>query len=258
MEDGVPGIGGCAAQRRHPSAISRNSFSCREACRVTAWRAIAESVMRSAQRPAHHARSSGAAKHHADAPGGGTSSKPAACAHARRNRPASGSARVAARDFAVQLQPAVDRGLVGVPAEGAVITVARRDQPARLAHSLHLGAARQRDLGDAGALDAHARCQTCRPNRVEGVQVADREARRRRATAGVTARPVESHRPTRSMPRTRPGATRRPISAVIVPGPHPTSSRLMPGCSHGSRYAAEFAAVRQRCELSTLSWCPCV
>jgi hypothetical protein len=53
-------------------------------------RAIAESVMRSAHNPPHHARSSGVAKHHTEAPAA-TSSKPAACAHARRNRPASGS-----------------------------------------------------------------------------------------------------------------------------------------------------------------------
>src|SRR5262249_28747641 len=45
---------------------------------------------------------------------------------------------VAARDRAVEREPAADRGLVGVPAEAAIVTVARGDQPARLADSLHL------------------------------------------------------------------------------------------------------------------------
>ncbi len=71
---------GCAAQRRHPSAISRNSFSVARSS-VTAWRAIAESVIRSAHNPPHHARSSGVAKHHTEAPGA-TSSKQVAFAFA--------------------------------------------------------------------------------------------------------------------------------------------------------------------------------
>src|SRR4051812_33849215 len=56
---------------------------------------------------------------------------------------------------------------------------------------------------------------------------------------------------------TRPGATSAARSAVMVPGPQPTSSNHCPGCSLGSRYAAELSAVRQRCERSTDSWCPC-
>ncbi|GIG27625.1 hypothetical protein Cma02nite_02250 [Cellulomonas marina] len=45
---------------------------------------------------------------------------------------------------------------------------------------------------------------------------------------------------------------------LTEPGPQPTSRRRSPGESEGRRYAAEFSAVRQRCERSTLSWCPCV
>ena len=45
---------------------------------------------------------------------------------------------------------------------------------------------------------------------------------------------------------------------VIVPGPHPTSSRRWPGASRSSRYPAEFCAVRHVCERSTLGWWPWV
>jgi hypothetical protein len=38
-----------------------------------------------------------------------------------------------------------------------------------------------------------------------------------------------------SMPRTRPDATRRPMSAVIVPGPHPRSRTLVPVMRCGAR-----------------------
>ena len=44
----------------------------------------------------------------------------------------------------------------------------------------------------------------------------------------------------------------------MVPGPHPMSSTRMSGSSGPSRYAAEFAAVRQVCERSTDAWCPWV
>jgi hypothetical protein len=38
---------------------------------------------------------------------------------------------------------------------------------------------------------------------------------------------------------------------VMVPGPHPTSRTETPEVSRGNRYAAEFSAVRQRCERKT-------
>jgi hypothetical protein len=50
----------------------------------------------------------------------------------------------------------------------------------------------------------------------------------------------------------------RARSSVMLPGPQPMSRRSSPGCSDGSRYAAEFSAVRHRCERNTLSWWPCV
>ena len=52
--------------------------------------------------------------------------------------------------------------------------------------------------------------------------------------------------------------TRRARSAVMVPGPEPTSRSRSLDRSRGSRYAALFAAVRARCDLSTLSAWPWV
>jgi len=49
-----------------------------------------------------------------------------------------------------------------------------------------------------------------------------------------------------------------PTRTSIVPGPHPMSTMDIPGRRYGSRYAAELAAVRHRCDRRTDSWCPCV
>src|SRR2546427_479865 len=46
------------------------------------------------------------------------------------------------------------------------------------------------------------------------------------------------------MPVTSPPGTRAARSAVIVPGPQPTSSTRASGASRGSRYPTEFDAVR--------------
>src|SRR5690606_28480986 len=53
-------------------------------------------------------------------------------------------------------------------------------------------------------------------------------------------------------------ATRPAKSAVIVPGPAPTSRSVAPSCRCGARYAAEFAIVRLLCERRTEKWCPWV
>src|ERR1019366_6895066 len=57
---------------------------------------------------------------------------------------------------------------------------------------------------------------------------------------------------------TSPGATRAAGSAFRVPGPHPTSRRLIPRRRWGMRYPAEFSAVRHRWERTTASWWPWV
>jgi hypothetical protein len=44
------------------------------------------------------------------------------------------------------------------------------------------------------------------------------------------------------------------MSAVIVPGPHPRSSTVVPGVRCGARYAAELSSVRHLCDRKTLSW----
>ena len=175
--------------------------------------------MRSAHSPPHHARSSGVAKHHVDAPGA-TSSKPAACAQARRNRPASGSPALRRAMVRYSASQRSDRRLVGIPAEDAVVGVARRDEPARLAHALHLA---QRGHGVGEMLE-----HLMRVHDVERVVVDVRARRGRRPRTRRSDRRRRSRRACSitsadaSMPRTRPGATRRPMSAVIVPGPHPS------------------------------------
>ena len=52
---------------------------------------------------------------------------------------------------------------------------------------------------------------------------------------------------------TWPSGTRAARSTVIVPGPQPTSSTRASAGKRASRYPAEFSAVRQRCDRSTLS-----
>ena len=78
---------------------------------------------------------------------------------------------------------------------------------------------------------------------VERGLVGSRARRRRRPrtstfatpAAAASARAATSGSSTASMPITRPGATRRARSMVIVPGPHPTSRRSWPGARCGSR-----------------------
>ena len=220
---------GWVAQRRHPSAISRSSpWVARPS--VTAWRAIAESVMRSAHSPPHHARSSGVAKHNNEAPVTRRRSPRSAPTRGgivpRRARPRCGGR------FCGTGPTAVDRGLVGVPPEGAIVAVARRDQPTRLAHSLHLA---ERANGIGEMLEHLMRVHDVERVvvDVESGDVADRELDVRTA-AGVAARLLDTSADT-STPRTRPGATRRPMSDVIVPGPHPRSSTLLPGARRDAR-----------------------
>ena len=92
MEDGEPAVG-----LGRPAAPGGGHLAQLGACAApisTAWVAMADSVMRSAQRSPHHLRSSGVEKHQVDAPDR-TSVKPAAWAHARRKRPAFGLAALA-------------------------------------------------------------------------------------------------------------------------------------------------------------------
>jgi hypothetical protein len=53
--------------------------------------------------------------------------------------------------------------------------------------------------------------------------------------SAAAARARSSGGSTFSIPTTRPGATTSARSRVMVPGPHPTSSTLIPGRSTGSR-----------------------
>ena len=68
---------------------------------------------------------------------------------------------------------------------------------------------------------------------VESVEVAYRELDIRTA-AGVAARLLD-HVGRHIDAEDPSGATLRPISAVMVPGPHPRSSTLMPSVRRGAR-----------------------
>ena len=247
MEDGVPGIG-----VRGPAAPSfgdlASSFSVARPS-VTAWRAIAESVMRSAQSPPHHARSSGVAKHHTEAPGR-TSLKPAACAHARRNRPASGSPALRRASRGTARASGRSRARRGTT-EGGVVTVARRDEPARLAHALHLP---QRGNGIGEMLEHLMRVHDVKRVvvRVEGVEVADRELDVR-TTAGIAARLLD-HIGRRIDAEDASG--RNPPADVSRDRarPAPEVEHADAGVRCGARYAAELSTVRHLCDRSTLSW----
>ena len=80
----------------------------------------------------------------------------------------------------------------------------------------------------------------------------------RRLPVSLQLEPQRWPPPRPSMPTTRPGATRPAMSRVIVPGPQPTSSTSAPATNRSATYAAELSTVRQRCDRSTLSWCPWV
>ena len=109
------------------------------------------------------------------------------------------------------------------------------------------------DRRGAGGSGARARCRRCRRRR--GAAYASPTTN---SAGEPSARAFSMTSAAASSPTTRPGARRSANSAVIVPGPQPTSSRASPGPRCGSRYAAEFAIVRQVCDFSTLSWWPCV
>ena len=142
----------------------------------------------------------------------------------RRRSARVGLARVASRDFAVQRQPEVDRGLVGVPAAAHSHRRAPRP-PLRTCTRASSRAGRER----IGKVLEHL-VRVHHVERVvvhlEGIEVADRELDIRTGV-GVTSRLLD-HGGRRIDAGTRPGATRRPMSAVIVPGPHPRSSTLVP------------------------------
>ena len=101
---------------------------------------------------------------------------------------------------------------------------------------------------------------------VEGV-VGERRARARRPprsrrsssrAAPPRRGPGRGRRRPGSTAVTRPGAT--PLGQVGGDGARPAAhvEQVGPGARCGNRYAAEFSAVRQRCERSTDSWCPWV
>ncbi len=160
---------------------------------------------------------------------------------------------VAAGDRAVDLEPSGQARALRVPGHGRVVGVAHRDQAARPGHPRHL-AERSHRVDEVLQHLVGVHHVERRVREVERVDVA---RRRTTGSSGRARRPRSAPRSSgcaeRSRPTTRPGATRSARSAVIVPGPQPTSSSARPGARCGRRYAAEFSADRQVCERSTLS-----
>ena len=161
-----------------------------------------------------------------------------------------GLAAVGAGGGGVQLEPAVELRQPRPPRERRVVGVARGDHSPGPRHPGHLAQRRDR----VGDVLQHL-------VGVHHVELAVVE----RQCVNVTDAYVDAGRP---CPRDR----RRLLvhlerddlghelarSAVIVPGPEPTSSSRWPGARCGSRYAAELAAVRLRWDRSTDSEWPWV
>lgn len=125
--------------------------------------------------------------------------------------------------------PASGRAGVGrVPGHRRLVRVARRDDPAGTADPQHFPQPGDgitevlEHLVGVHDVEGVAGC-------VEGVDVADREGDIAAAGLGDQHTGVVERAGARSIPRTRPGATRAPISRVMVPGPHPTSRTSVPG-----------------------------
>ena len=161
----------------------------------------------------------------------------------RRRRPASGSpplARATVRYRSSQRRG----GRGGAPGDRGVVGVPGGHHTARPAHAPHLPQRRDR-IGQV--LEDLVGVHDVEGAVVEGerVHVADLEGDRSAASSAAWPRPGD----TSVARRRRPPGPARPAAArsrVIVPGPHPTSSTACPGRRCGSRYAAEFSAVRQR------------
>ena len=136
-------------------------------------------------------------------------------------------AAVGPGDLAVDRQPAVEQGIgPGTRSSPRSHCPARR----RCHRDDRPGASRpgRRPAGPgAGGAGGRGRRRSCRP----GTR-ARRHRRRRSAMAtpavAASARAVARGASARSTPTTRPGATMRARSMVIVPGPQPTSSRSWP------------------------------
>ena len=234
VEHGEPAVGRGrpGAPGRPPSPRARRGWRGRA---PRPGRRARCSVTRSAQSPPHHARSSSVAKHQAVADAS-TAANPASRHQWRRWLPASGSPPLASATAQYTLEPPVERGRRRVPAHGPVdASPAPRPRPSGGTPAASRGA-RPPDRRGAGAPGGRARRRTSR--RRGRARTRRRCASSRFVDAGLVGRRRARRRwrrPRRRCRRTRPGATRCARSIVIVPGPHPTSSRSTPGRRWGRR-----------------------
>jgi hypothetical protein len=173
--------------------------------------------MRSAHSPPHQARSSGVAKHHNEAPGS-TSSKPAECASEEE----SARVRLAALRRAILRYAQANgrsRARQGTT-EGAIVTVARRDQPAGhtrfISRSAPAGSAR---CWSTDACTTSTCRQRCRAHKGRRPRTGRSDRRRRCDASSVTSAET-------SMPSTRPGDPPADVSGDRA-RPAPRSSTLL-------------------------------
>ena len=173
---------------------------------------------------------------------------------AQQPPPGVGFAAVRAGHLVVQLEPPRQFHTQRVPGHCRVIGISYGDETARHADATHLPKGRNRI--------AEVLQHLMSVNDVKGsggeLQLVDisqlTAVTFRTARSATSAWVAATAAGAASMPTTVPSVSRSAKSIVMVPGPTPISSSRSSDFSQGSRYAAEFAAVRHRCDRRTESW----
>ena len=172
--------------------------------------------------------------------------------------PGVGLGTVGLRDLVVEREPLVQAGRLRVPGHAGVVGVPDRDDAAGPRDPVHLP---QRGDGVGEVLEdlvgVHDVERVVLERELVGVGDLERHVRRAGVRGSLLGDLDDGGRRVHADDRPT-GASRAARSIVTDPGPQPTSSSRESGTRAASRYAAEFSAVRQRCERSTDSWCPCV
>ncbi len=191
-----------------------------------AWSARAEWRIRSDHMPPHQAAVGGVGE--GPVAGGGLDLLEAGGqSPGQQTATGIGFAAVGAGHSLVQRHPLVQLRQLREPREGAIVRVARRDDPARLADAPHL-AQRLHRVGNVlqDLVRVHHVVRVVR--QVEPMNVTDDEVTETSSLAKV-ARVMSSALSLASSAVVRPGCTSLARSAVMVPGPAPISSRRLAG-----------------------------
>ena len=195
--------------------------------------------------PPQNSRSSGVANSHTLADGR-TSANPASRAQDTSRRPASGSAPLARETCTVRREPVGEAGQLGEPGHRAVVGLPDGDDAVRDGRPGPSRAAPRPGPRGGASPGARGPRRSSRPGSRAPWRRRAR-TRRRPPARCAAARANCSASSAYSTPTTRPGATSRFISMVMLPGPLPTSSRSIPGTSRSRRYAAESSTPRRAC-----------